>query len=65
MRCAVDAQVDPTDTPDTRRDRLRKAARKIVYRQQKRQRSAKSHRKRRLRELHRHGIRLSELRKCS
>jgi len=65
VRCAVDAQVDPTDTPDTRRDRLRKAVRKIAYWQKKRQRSAKSHRKRRLRELHRHGIRLSELRKCS
>ncbi len=65
MRCAVDAQVDPTDTPETRRDRLRKAAGKIVYWQKKRQRSAKSHRKRRLRELHRQGIRLSELRKCS
>ncbi len=65
MRCAIDAQVDSTDTPETRRNRLRKAARKIVYWQKKRKRSAKSHRKRRLRELHRHGIRLSELRKCS
>ena len=64
MRCAVDAQVDPTDTPATRRDRLRKAARKIVYWQKKRERAAKSHRKRRLRELHQRGIRLSELRKC-
>ena len=65
MRCAIDAQVDPTDTPDTRRDRLGKAARKIVYWQEKRKRSAKSHRKRRLKDLRRHGIRLSELHKCS
>jgi len=64
VRCAVDAQVDPTDTPDTRRDRLRRAVRKIVYWQKKRERSAKSHRKHRLRELHRKGIRLSQLRKC-
>jgi hypothetical protein len=49
VRCAIDAQVDPTDTPDTRRNRLRKAARKIVYWQNKRKRSAKSHHKRRLR----------------
>jgi hypothetical protein len=65
VRCAIDAQVDPTDTPDTRRERLGKALRKIVYRQKSRKRSAKSHRKHRLKELHGHGIRLSELRKCS
>ncbi len=64
MRCAIDAQVDPTDTPEARRDRLRRALRKIVYWQKKRERSAKSHRKRRLRQLHQQGIRLSELRKC-
>jgi hypothetical protein len=64
VRCAIDAQVDPTDTPEARRDRLRRALRKIDYWQQKRERSAKSHRRRRLRELHQHGIRLSELRKC-
>ena len=64
MRCAIDAQVDPTDTTEARRDRLRRALRKIVYWQEKRERSAKSHRKRRLRELRRRGIRLSELRKC-
>ena len=64
MRCAIDAQVDPTDTPETRRNRLRRAARKIVYWQKKRERAAKSHRKRRLRELHRQGIRLSEVRRC-
>ena len=64
MRCAIDAQVDPTDTPEARRDRLRRALRKIVYWQKKRERAAKSHRKRRLRELRQRGIRLSELRKC-
>ena len=65
MRCAVDAQVDPADTPETRRRKLAKVAGKIRYWQSKRKRSAKSHRKQRLAELHRRGIRLSELRKCS
>ena len=64
MRCAIDAQVDPTDTPQTRRRRLERAAGKIKYWQTKRKRSAKSHRKRRLKELHRKGIRLSEVRQC-
>ncbi len=64
MRCAIDAQVDPTDTPRTRRRRLKRAADKIRYWQTKRKRSAKFHRKRRLKELHRKGIRLSEVRQC-
>lgn len=64
MRCAVDAQVDPADTPATRREKLRRAARKIEYWQGKRERAARSHRKRTLRKLHRKGIRLSEARKC-
>jgi hypothetical protein len=64
VRCAVDAQVDPADTPETRRRKLAKVAGKIHYWQTKRERSATSHRKRRLRELHRRGIRLSELRRC-
>ena len=58
------AQVDPTDTPQTRRGKLKKAARKIDYWQRERERSARSHCKRRLMELHQRGIRLSELRKC-
>ena len=64
MRCAVDAQVDPADTPETRRRKLEKAAHKIDYWQEKRRRSARSHCKRRLKELSQRGIRLSELRKC-
>ena len=64
MRCAVDAQVDPTDTPETRRRRLERAAGKIDYWQTKRERSARSHRKRRLKEFRRLGIRLSEARRC-
>jgi hypothetical protein len=65
VRCAVDARVDPADTPATRLRKLTRAARKIVYWQKKREHSARSHYKRRLRKLHRHGLRLSELRKCS
>ena len=64
MRCAVDAQVDPTDTPETRRRRLERAAGKIDYWQTKRERSARSHCKRRLKEFRRLGIRLSEARRC-
>jgi len=64
VRCAVDAQVDPADTPETRRNKLTRAARKIRYWQEKRKRSARSHRKRRIKELHLLGIRLSWLRKC-
>jgi hypothetical protein len=64
VRCAIDAQVDPADTPATRREKLKRAARKIDYWQGKRERSARSHRKRTLRELRRKGIRLSEARRC-
>ena len=64
MRCAVDAQVDPVDTSETRRRRLERAAGKIDYWQRERERSARSHCKRRLSELRQRGIRLSELRKC-
>jgi hypothetical protein len=64
VRCAVDAQVDPADTPGTRRRKLAKVAGKIHYWQTKRERSARSHYKRRLKEFRRLGIRLSELRRC-
>jgi hypothetical protein len=64
VAAVVDAQADPTDTPRTRRRRLERAAGKIEYWQTKRKRSARSHRKRRLRELRRRGIRISELHRC-
>jgi hypothetical protein len=64
VRCAVDAQVDAADTPATRREKLRRAARKIEYWQRERKYSARSHRKRTLKDLHRKGIRLSEARRC-
>jgi hypothetical protein len=64
VRYAVDAQVDPADTPEARRRKLTKAAGKIDYWQRDRERSSRSHCKRRLKELSQRGIRLSELRKC-
>ena len=64
MREAVEAQLDPARSPEEQLRLLEKVAGKIAYWQHSRKRSAKSHRKRRLRELDRCGIRLSALRKC-
>ena len=64
MREAVEAQLDPARSPEEQARLLEKVAGKIAYWQHSRERSARSHRKRRLRELHESGIRLSALRKC-
>jgi hypothetical protein len=64
VRSAVDAQVDPVDTPTTRRRRLERIAAKIEYWQAARRRAARSHRKRTLRILRNLGIRLSDAIRC-
>jgi len=61
---AIEVQLDPEMGPRERTRRLRKVLRRIAYWQASNQHAARSHRKERLRRLHRLGIRLTKLKKC-
>lgn len=64
MRVAVEAQLDPEDTPRRRARRVAKAVRKIQYWQDRRRHAQRSHRKRALRQLRKRGILISRCRRC-
>ena len=64
MREAVEVQLDPEQTPRERARRVARVVRCTEYWRTSNARAARSHRKHRLRALHRIGIRLSTLKKC-
>jgi len=64
VRVGVEAQLDSEDTPRRRARRVAKAVYKIQYWQDRRRQARRSHRKRTLRQLRKHGILISRCRPC-
>lgn len=64
MRAVIEIQLDPEMGARERTRRLAKALRKIEYWHASNEAAARCHRKHRLRQLHRLGIKLTNLRKC-
>lgn len=61
---AVEEQLDPAVAPKERKRRLEKVADKIEYRQQRNEKAAYYHDKRRRRQLRNAGIDLRKVRRC-
>ena len=64
MQQAVEVQLDPDRGPREQKRLLDKVLRRIDYAQRRQRISGASHRRTRIRELHRLGICLKYLRKC-
>jgi hypothetical protein len=64
VRAIVEVQLDPQMSARERTRRLQKELAKIEYWHESNERAARSHWKRRCRELKRLGIKLPKLRKC-
>ena len=64
VKIAVEAQLDREVAPKERKRRLERVADKIEYRQQRNQKAAYYHDKRRRRQLREAGIDLRKVRRC-
>lgn len=64
MRMVVEVQLDADVSPRELTRRLRRMAELIEYIHARREKAARSHRKRRLRDLRSQGIYISKLSKC-